>query len=785
MSRIAAGLGFVVLASLGAFAAARISITNDISHFIPGDENEALVEFSKALSGAELTRTMILSLSAPTIDEAIRASTELRDALVRDENVERIQNGVTPGTQDAFRELYFARRHYFQSDHPRSELPGRLSAQGLSSVFARLRSELALPTGGLARAVAAEDPVLVMLDRVRALDAMRTGSLKLRDGVFVSDDETHAFVFLTTRASAFDGATQGPFLSRLDQLFARVQAAHRGRLRLEQSGMQRFAVEAEGHVRNDIARISIISTICVILFTLLLFRSLRFLVLTAVPVIAGMAAAILVTYLVFHRVHGITLAFGCALIGVTEDYPVHLLNHHMFAANGALPKDSLKRVWGGLSLGVATTAAGLLGFAWTPFPGMREIAVFSSVGVLAALLATRYFVTPFMPSHPSPAPAQRRLADAFERMLAHVRRRRGLVWTLWILILAVIAFGIPQLKWNDDISALSEVNEALKAEDTRVRMQVSSVEPARLVIARGATEEEALVRNDAVHEALVQAEGASELASHRSLHSVLWSADLQRTNLAMLREQPQLAARVETASVAAGFTPGAFAPFIASISGPQPAPLTFSDLASSPLASVVTPLRMRIGHDVALLTFLRGVNQPGALAQRIARIPGASYFDQKAFLARAYGSYRARTLELVAFGLFGVLAVAWLRYRKLRHVLAVCLPAWAAAGATLGLLGLAHADGNLMHLLSLVIVLSMGIDYGIFMVEHRRGSELSSTLLAVVTASVTTILSFGLLALSSNPALRSLGVAVGIGMTISMVLSPLALLSLGADERAP
>ena len=41
---------------------------------------------------------------------------------------------------------------------------------------------------------------------------------------------------------------------------------------------------------------------------------------------------------------------------------------------------------------------------------------------------------------------------------------------------------------------------------------------------------------------------------------------------------------------------------------------------------------------------------------------------------------------------------------------------------------------------------------------------------------MTTVLSFGLLALSGHPALQALGVVTSIGVGLSLVLSPLALL---------
>jgi predicted exporter len=75
----------------------------------------------------------------------------------------------------------------------------------------------------------------------------------------------------------------------------------------------------------------------------------------------------------------------------------------------------------------------------------------------------------------------------------------------------------------------------------------------------------------------------------------------------------------------------------------------------------------------------------------------------------------------------------------------------------------------------------MGVDYGIFVVEGRASSaEAARSLVSVFTATVTTLLSFGLLALSDNPALRALGSTIAIGLSFSFVLCPAALVLLAA-----
>ena len=89
----------------------------------------------------------------------------------------------------------------------------------------------------------------------------------------------------------------------------------------------------------------------------------------------------------------------------------------------------------------------------------------------------------------------------------------------------------------------------------------------------------------------------------------------------------------------------------------------------------------------------------------------------------------------------------------MRPALAAFLPAVLAALGSLGIPGLWGAPATLIHVASVLLVSSIGADYGVFLVEHRGSAEdRAITLSAIVVACVTTVLSFGLLAMSDNAA---------------------------------
>jgi predicted exporter len=88
---------------------------------------------------------------------------------------------------------------------------------------------------------------------------------------------------------------------------------------------------------------------------------------------------------------------------------------------------------------------------------------------------------------------------------------------------------------------------------------------------------------------------------------------------------------------------------------------------------------------------------------------------------------------------------------------------------------------SLFHLISLVLAAGLGLDYALFF-EHASAdlNAQKRTLHALLVCAVSTLLVFALLALSTVPVLRAIGVTVTLGVIFNFLLA--ALLS---REKAP
>jgi len=771
-----AAVGLAVVGLLGVFVATNMSVTTDMTHFLTSNDAQRQGRLAGALADSELSRTLILSVGAPSQQDAVRGAVALAERLAKHPETAWIERGVPTDIESAVYELYFQRRFHFLSEHPDTELAERFSPEGLDRVAAQLKEQLILPTAPLIKRLAPADPTQSFMALLARFERARPRGLRIEEDQFVTDDGKHAIIFLGTRSSPLDARAQEPFLASIDEAIAAVGRELGVSLVVERAGVHPFSVQARRSIESDIKRISIVSTVALILLFLWFFRSFRILGLAFAPIIVGLLGGLAAGLAFFGQIHGLTIAFAATLIGSSIDYPVHFFTHHALNEPGTRPTVSFSRVWPGLWLGTATSILGFGGLAASGLPGLQEVAIVAGTGLGAALACTRYILPVLTPVIQQTAPHQERIATRLTRLLQGLGQRRKLLLVVPLLAVATTIVGLFFLRWNDDIGQLNRLDPALVAEGDSVRGRVAHVEPGRLIVAFGPDEETALQTTELIEGRLEAAKSQGLLGGFRSIHPFLWSKRLQRANLEAVRTS-DLGPAMSAALGRAGFRETGFQPFRDAVAAEPLAPLVWSDLKDSPLVSLIRPFRIQTSDGVGFLTFLEAVPDLAPLEAMLADVPGAMVFDQRAFVSRTFGTYRERALLVVLIGMFAVLLLVALWYRKWILILVAGAPALLACGSTAAILTFLGDELNLVHFVALLLVFSMGVDYGIFMAESRHHEAgRAATVLGLAFACGSTVLSFGLLGLSDNPALRALGLTTGIGILASLMLAPSVLL---------
>lgn len=208
--------------------------------------------------------------------------------------------------------------------------------------------------------------------------------LDIGSGALIADADGKSWVLLRarTQGNAFDMKLP---LQVADLLQAsREQAAQHGVQLLAASGLL-YAANGQQQASREMTWVGGGATVGILLLLLLAFRRWRVL-LAFVPVLVGMLFGAVACVALFGHMHVMTLVLGASLIGVAVDYPLHYLSKS-WSLQPWRSWPALRLTLPGLSLSLATSCIGYLALAWTPFPALTQIAVFSAAGLVGAYLS--------------------------------------------------------------------------------------------------------------------------------------------------------------------------------------------------------------------------------------------------------------------------------------------------------------------------------------------------------------------------------------------------------------
>jgi len=167
---------------------------------------------------------------------------------------------------------------------------------------------------------------------------------------------------------------------------------------------------------------------------------------------------------------------------------------------------------------------------------------------------------------------------------------------------------------------------------------------------------------------------------------------------------------------------------------------------------------------------LTGISDLSALSA-LPPLSGVSLIDPAGDLSALFARYRIRATGLLisAYCLVFLGLVVKFGWRNASKIIAVPV---VAALVSLAMMGWFDQLFSLFNLFALLLVLGIGIDDAIFFyLAHNNKRDTTS--LAVVLSALTTLLAFGLLAISSTEIVHAFGFTVAVGILTALMASPL------------
>ncbi|WP_288384528.1 hypothetical protein [uncultured Acinetobacter sp.] len=543
---------------------------------------------------------------------------------------------------------------------------------------------------------------------------------------------------------------------------------------IEQSKQQLHAMQVTSHwagtllfsnygtqsAQKEISTIGLGSTLGLILLVWFGFRSFRPLFTEFIAVSTGSLVAFAATHWVFGEIHLMTLVFGASLIGVCVDFSFYFMA--MQSQHRSITGfEVLKPLLPSLFMGLMTTVVAYVFLSFTPFPGFKQIAVFSIVGLVSAWI-TSILLLPRLPAlNAEPAIRHLKWIGTFR---VWFQSKRLLSYVSVICILVVGLSSLLFLKSNDDIRNLQSMDRGLKQEDQYVRERFMGEQGRDYFVVRGDTPAQ-MQRNEQVliqHLQNLQQQG--KLTSFQALGQWIPTQDQQQQNIQRLKAIPAQVLQQYAQNI--GLTSSDVMAWQQQLD--HLPLLTLQDFKQHPLAFLQVNPNER-------LVMLNGVKDDTDLLA----IQNKQVMLQQPIhdLSMLFKQHRIQAQSLFMYALLALAVGLGLIYGW-RSVFPLVLPVSLALLTTFAIQVWLGIEINLFSIMGTFLIVGIGVDYAIF---YRHGHDHPQVVgMALFLCMMSTLLGFGLLSLSHTYAIHCFGLTVLFGVIFSFIY---ATLLTRADEQ--
>ncbi|MEM8951157.1 MAG: MMPL family transporter, partial [Pseudomonadota bacterium] len=641
---------------------------------------------------------------------------------------------------------------------------GPLDLATLEKAFSVRAQQLQSPFGKIYEKEAGLDPTGLFQDLLRSWQEGNKATPR-DQGVWISPDGERTLVLIETESPGYTLDRQAKTVLALEDRLQAI-ASEQG-VNLLMAGTPVNTVKARNAVRDEMLIGSLIALLAIGGFLFRVYRSFRLLALGVLPIVTGMLIGLAVTVLIFGSVHRITLAFGITLLGVAIDYPLHLFSH---THKEEILRHTANRILPPMLLGAVTTIAAFLVLGTGGFTGLAQLAIFIGSGLAAAVL-TALFVLPSVAGG--------------RRLFAGDTASNEREWTLprWLphlfvgfTVLAILLIGLrADGMWERDLSALSPVPAKNKVLDGAIRADLGAPDLRFLFLTSGDDSEDMLRVSEALTPTLADLKETGAIGGFDAIHHYIPSQATQIERRNALPSADRLMADLTLAAEKAGLDTALFQPFLASVEASRELPpITPVDDPSifqgTPLwPKLVNLVTEQDGRWYGFIP-LSAVQDLDGLAAAADEFDQVEFMDLKSVSADSITSFKNAALIRLLAGMVVIMLLLYMVRRDLMMTARILFAMVSALTLTAGIMLLLGEKFSLFHILASLVVIGIGLDYGLFFSwkaniqeDRRRAFH------GIMICAVSTTIVFALLAMSSISVLRVIGLTVALGTCLTFL----------------
>lgn len=504
---------------------------------------------------------------------------------------------------------------------------------------------------------------------------------------------------------------------------------------------------------KEISTIGLGSSLGVLLLVWFGFRSLRPMLTEFIAVSSGTLVAFAVTHWVFSEIHLMTLVFGASLIGVCVDFSFYFMalqSQHRKLDGFTI----LKPVLPSLFMGLMTTIVAYVFLSFTPFPGFRQIAVFSIVGLSTAWITSILLLPRLKALNAEPAIRTLRfIGNLRSYALKHAKQRYLLIVLVFVGSVVSLFFIQP----NDDIRNLQSMDQTLKQEDQYVRERFGQQQGSDYFIIQGKTTADLEQQEQMLIGKLQYLRETGAIQNFQALGQSIPSLKQQQHNIQLLQNIPKT--ELMHYAQAMQLNTQALITWQQQLSTQKL--LSLDQFEQHPLAFLQPNTTER-------LVLLQGIQNQHAV--KVLQTEQIKLLQPVKNLSDLFQQHRIQAQYLLIYALIA-LAVGLGMIYGLKSILPLIVPVSLALLSTFAVQAWLGVEINLFSIMGTFLIIGIGVDYAIF---YRHGHDHPQVVgMALFLCMMSTLFGFGLLSFSHTYAIHCFGLTVLFGVIFSFIYATL------------
>ncbi len=752
----------------------KIGIDSDLFNLVPKSISMASVKKADEKMMAVTSQNIFILVADEDFKKAKRVAEKVYGQLEGSKNFESVSIYSDVGVMSEITDFLYENRWNLLDEKTAEDI---LSSQDAASDFAMNALAQAysgftlLPLDNLE-----SDPFLLTEYNLQNyLNAVQNAgtAMSVKDGVLASQFEGKWYVMVRGILSV-KGAKLASKNNAITEIYAacdkaKLLEADTDNITFVFSGTPFHSHESSNSASREISIIATVSMLTVIVLLIFIFRSVKPLLYSVGAIILSVGIAFIATLSVFHKMHVITLVFGTSLIGSCIDYSLHYFIH--WAGNKKLTSGAeiKKHIFSGLLMAIISTSICFAILLFAPFTILKQMSLFCLTGLVSSFLTT-VAVYPYIK-----LPAERgnvRFTKGFEKVVSVLEQKwvgRTVISILFIVSVLLIAVFHKNVRVKNDLLTLYNMEGRL-LEDEITASKVIQYTPGGWYIVSGNSEEAVLQNEEALRRDFekategnvgyvsttnfvpsIQAQKKSQTAYEKLLEmteaqfEALGYSEAEALLLSEKMRKDFSDSKYKYVSIEAGNVPDFITSAISS---------AWLGEIDGKYYSVILPTK------VTDYTTYRSL---------VDNTDDAFFVSKSQDISKDLDALTLMVLKffVVAYLLMFIMLKFFYTWKQTFKIISV---PFLIILVVIAVFAACKINLEFFSVTGLILVFGLGLDYIIYMMENEKKKTVLEPF-ATLVSFITTIISFGALALSSFKPVHLIGLSIFIGLATAYISS--------------